>query len=274
MNRWLLLLLLGLAAWATPSRADERLLSFHSDIEVNADGSMQVTETIRVRAEGREIQRGIYRDFPTDFRDRFGNRVRVDFSVIGVSRDGATEGWHTVPQGNGVRVYIGRKEALLPFGEYLYALTYHTNRQLGFFDDHDELYWNVTGNDWAFPIYSLRGPLLLSYSLLLLYYALYYATTTLLYATLRYSILLRGQVFILDFSPFRTILSMYPHQKGPNACHSPLSSNNSSKRSSPPTASGKSPLICTTKSALTSSSAATPSPSSKTDLPSDCRKNG
>ena len=31
-------------------------------------------------------------------------------------------------------------------------LGYKTTRQLGFFDDHDELYWNVTGNGWAFPI--------------------------------------------------------------------------------------------------------------------------
>jgi len=30
--------------------------------------------------------------------------------------------------------------------------TYRTNRQLGFFRDHDELYWNVTGNGWKFPI--------------------------------------------------------------------------------------------------------------------------
>src|SRR5690606_19069399 len=29
---------------------------------------------------------------------------------------------------------------------------YRTDRQLGFFRDHDELYWNVTGNGWGFPI--------------------------------------------------------------------------------------------------------------------------
>ncbi|MET0225400.1 MAG: DUF2207 domain-containing protein, partial [Dokdonella sp.] len=37
-------------------------------------------------------------------------------------------------------------------GEYAYELHYRTTRQLGFFDDHDELYWNVTGNGWEFPI--------------------------------------------------------------------------------------------------------------------------
>ncbi len=37
-------------------------------------------------------------------------------------------------------------------GEYTYTLAYRTTRQIGFFDDHDELYWNVTGNGWAFSI--------------------------------------------------------------------------------------------------------------------------
>jgi uncharacterized membrane protein YgcG len=32
------------------------------------------------------------------------------------------------------------------------VLTYRTDRQLGFFKEHDELYWNVTGNGWEFPL--------------------------------------------------------------------------------------------------------------------------
>ena len=137
---------------ATTGRAEERILSFQSSLLILTDGSMQVAETIRVRAEQNRIRHGIYRDFPTDYLDRFGNRYRVDFEVLGVSRDGAADGWHTSAEGKGVRVYMGRKDYLLPAGEYSYALTYRTNRQLGFFDRHDELYWNVTGNDWDFPI--------------------------------------------------------------------------------------------------------------------------
>jgi uncharacterized membrane protein YgcG len=132
--------------------ADERILDYQSDIEVFVDGSMQVTETIRVRAEQKEIKRGIYRDFPTDYKDRFGNRYRVGFEVLQAKRDGQQESWHTKPQGNGVRVYLGDKNIYLDKGDYTYAISYRTNRQLGFFDDHDELYWNVTGNHWSFPI--------------------------------------------------------------------------------------------------------------------------
>ncbi len=141
-----------LLVMALPVVAAERILSYHSDIEVFADGSMQVAETIQVRAEGAQIKRGIYRDFPTDYRDRFGNRMRVDFSILAVTRDGAPEPYHTKPEGNGVRVYIGQRNVQLDSGVYSYTLTYRTDRQLGFFAEHDELYWNVTGNNWAFPI--------------------------------------------------------------------------------------------------------------------------
>ncbi|MEM7386252.1 MAG: DUF2207 domain-containing protein [Verrucomicrobiota bacterium] len=37
-------------------------------------------------------------------------------------------------------------------GEYTYLLRYRTTKRLGFFKEHDELYWNVTGNEWDFPI--------------------------------------------------------------------------------------------------------------------------
>ncbi len=51
-----------------------------------------------------------------------------------------------------MRVYLGSKNVCLEPGEYTHAIEYRTSRQLGFFEDHDELYWNVTGNGWAFPI--------------------------------------------------------------------------------------------------------------------------
>ena len=134
------------------THSDERILSYHSDISVARDATMTVDETIRVRAEGLSIRRGIYRDFPTDYTDQYGNRFVVDFVVLSVTRDGSSEAWHTEKRANGVRVYAGSANALLPNGEYSYTIRYHTNRQIGYFEDHDELYWNVTGNGWDFPI--------------------------------------------------------------------------------------------------------------------------
>ena len=141
--------------FSLPSSGDqggERILSFHSDITIHEDASMTVQETIRVRSQGNKIKRGIYRDFPTRYRGRGGKRYVVGFEVDRVSRDGRPESYHTERISNGVRVYMGREGVFLKPGEHTYVLTYRTDRQLGFFEDHDELYWNVTGLGWAFPI--------------------------------------------------------------------------------------------------------------------------
>jgi uncharacterized membrane protein YgcG len=132
--------------------AAERILHFQSDIVVHPDSSMTVTETIQVRSAQREIRRGIIREFPTTYRDRFGNRLTVGFAVEEVLRDGRTESYHIKPVANGVKIYIGRKEVFLPAGVHTYTIRYRTDRQLGYFQDFDELYWNVTGNGWTFAI--------------------------------------------------------------------------------------------------------------------------
>ena len=152
MSRGLLLALALLVLAITTAVADERILSWQSDIRVLGDSTLEVTETLRVRAEGQQIRRGILRDFPTRYTDRRGQRVVTGFDVIGVTRDGRAEPHALERFANGVRLRIGDAEVFLAPGEYTYSIRYRTDRQLGLFEDHDELYWNVTGNGWDFPI--------------------------------------------------------------------------------------------------------------------------
>ncbi|MBT8099390.1 MAG: DUF2207 domain-containing protein, partial [Gammaproteobacteria bacterium] len=149
MRHWLAACLLLVACQTV---ADERILEFRSDVLVMPDGWIEVTETISVRAEGQRIKRGIYRDFPTEYHDTFGNNYVVDFKPLSVLRDGASEDFHTKDYMNGTRVYFGHEDRFLKSGEYTYAFRYRASRMLGFFEHHDELYCNVTGFDWAFPI--------------------------------------------------------------------------------------------------------------------------
>ena len=130
----------------------ERIVSFNSDIFVSKSSSVRVVETIKVIANRQQIKRGIYRDFPTHYRDHLNNRYVVGFDVIEVTRDGLPEPYFVQRVGRYKRVYIGQRDQFIEPGEHRYQITYTTTRQLGYFDEHDELYWNVTGNEWAFPI--------------------------------------------------------------------------------------------------------------------------
>ena len=67
-------------------------------------------------------------------------------------RNDAREDWHTQSIRDGVRVYFGSANRFLQTGEHTYTFRYKASRMLGFFENHDELYWNVTGFEWAFPI--------------------------------------------------------------------------------------------------------------------------
>jgi len=130
----------------------EKILSFHSDINIQKDASMIVSETIKVSAMGDKIKRGIYRDFPTNYKDKSGNNFTVDMDILEIKRNGIIEDYHTEKISNGIRIYIGNENVYLTPGIYTYKISYKTDRQIGFFDDYDELYWNVTGNGWDFQI--------------------------------------------------------------------------------------------------------------------------
>ena len=85
--------LLWLAVGSSAASAEERITRFLSDVQIQPDASLDVTETIDVRAEGYRIEHGILREFPTRYRGRNGSQVPSVFINLG---DGlATE----VPKG-------------------------------------------------------------------------------------------------------------------------------------------------------------------------------
>jgi hypothetical protein len=143
----------------TPAPDGEQILSYNSDVTVNPDSTLLVRETISVFALDRQIKHGIYRDFPTHYQDRFGNPYIIHFEVVSVERDGQPEGSHLERLPNGLRIYMGRNIEKVPQGEHTYELTYIVDREIGLFPDHDELYWNVTGNGRAFPIQTVSATL-------------------------------------------------------------------------------------------------------------------
>lgn len=148
----LLTALAVLVALSLPGAAREEILAFASDVTLRNDGSVRVVETVDVRAEGIDIRRGIYRDIPTVLLGETGNKIRVDLAVEGVTRAGAPEDYRVERMGNFQRIWIGSSERLLARGQHRYTITYVMDRMARPFADHDELYWNATGNYWDFPV--------------------------------------------------------------------------------------------------------------------------
>ncbi len=144
------LLLLAVPAWAR-----EEIRAFDSKVTMAANGTVDVTETITVNAEGDQIRHGIYRDIPTQLINDDKSRLRSTLEVVSVTRDGRPEPYSLEGLGSGFkRIRIGDADVYLDSGPHIYVIRYTMSRMGRFFADHDELDWNATGNYWVFPILS------------------------------------------------------------------------------------------------------------------------
>jgi uncharacterized membrane protein YgcG len=136
----------------TDGRQEERITRFHSDIAIDTDGRIEVAEHISVYAAGKEIKRGIVREIPLHRKNSKGKRIRMDYSVLTVKCNGENASYNVKHENGNLAIYIGDSDVLLDTGEYAYTIVYETYGHIGFFDGFDELYWNVTGTRWIFPI--------------------------------------------------------------------------------------------------------------------------
>ena len=83
-----LVIVVGLTLGVGHAAATEAILNFDSTVSLAHDGELTVTERIRVRAEGAQIRRGIFREFPLTFIDAQKKLHEVPFTLIDVTRDG------------------------------------------------------------------------------------------------------------------------------------------------------------------------------------------
>ena len=142
------IVLAGCALVAAPAHAWQ-ITRFESAITVLRDGQLDVTETIDADFDG--PRHGLYRDLPIDYLDRIGQRLRLRVRVLDVEVNDAPAHYRATRQGRMLRIRIGDANRYVD-GRQIYVVRYRVGRALNDFPDHDELYWNVTGNEWAVPI--------------------------------------------------------------------------------------------------------------------------
>ena len=138
----------------------ERILSFHSDIQVDKNGEITVTEKIKAVALGYEIRRGIYRSLPVK-RNLNGKTFNNKYDIISATRNGQPEEFDIRYDNGYEKIYLGKKDYFLPNGVYNYEIKYKTKKQIGYFDKYDELYWNANGNAWDFPVDTISAKITL-----------------------------------------------------------------------------------------------------------------
>jgi uncharacterized membrane protein len=150
-----------LLAWvaALPASARELTInSFHAEVDVRPDATLDVTETIEAHFSGE--WHGLYRTIPVEYRTPQGLNYTLFLKVLSVADD----------NGNPLKYEVSTQNGYEKFKIYVpdavnatrtVVLHYSVRDGLRFFDDHDELYWNLTGDEWDVPIRQASGQIIL-----------------------------------------------------------------------------------------------------------------
>lgn len=135
-----------------PVFAAEEILDYSQLVSIQKNSDIRVKESIRINVENVSVTHGIIRKFPVVRTDALGRRRPVGFALDGVLLDGEKVPCSVERAGGECLIRIGSADAVIPHGVHVFTLFYTVKGEIGFFNDHDELYWNVTGNEWDFPI--------------------------------------------------------------------------------------------------------------------------
>jgi uncharacterized membrane protein YgcG len=147
------------AAAAGFATRELRIENFQSETIVMPDGSIDVKETIQAHFIGGPWH-GLYRTIPVEYVTPQGLNYSLFLDVKRV-----TDG-----RGHALKCESSRERHYRKLKIYVpnadnstqnISIEYTVSDALRFFEDHDELYWNVTGDEWDIPIQSASARIIL-----------------------------------------------------------------------------------------------------------------
>lgn len=151
------MLFLLFALFTFPQRVSADVIrGYDAQILIQKEGTIQVKEKIEYDFEYL-YKHGIYRDIPFIKKNSDGKQYKMDVTVESVADENGDSYSYTTSEVNGqLRLKVGDANRTIT-GIHTYTITYTVSGALTFFSDHDELYWNVTGDKWGFPLENISS---------------------------------------------------------------------------------------------------------------------
>ena len=165
MKRFFFAVLLGLIAFVLPYKVSAQsdsdyIKNFASEITFNQDASVDISETIDYVFTS--YRHGIYREIPTNYKTE-GSFTRPTLLKLKklyyfeTTNPSDKYDSYEKSSSNGYTIFkIGDAEETI-IGDYTYVIDYKLTYAVNYFDDHDELYLNITGNGWEVPIQNVEA---------------------------------------------------------------------------------------------------------------------
>ena len=145
-----LIVVLVAGAWSPAAAQEDRgaytIRSFDVDLTIEARSDLLVEE--RLAVEFSEARHGIFRTIPVRYSDPKGYAYSLDVRLLSVTDEaGRALGTQVSHEGRYIKIRIGDPDSTV-IGVVQYVIRYRVRDALTRFAEHDELYWNATGNEW------------------------------------------------------------------------------------------------------------------------------
>lgn len=147
----LLLLLVALLLVPGPLYAQEAVLELKTTVDVRKDGTLEVLQRIRIRAERNLFKQGLSLNVPLGLESPYGGYVRPDITSMQVTMDNSRETFTAERFGKVLKLRTGGERDLKP-GEYIFDIRYLARRHLLFRNGEDELVFYIVPYDWNIPV--------------------------------------------------------------------------------------------------------------------------
>ena len=165
MKKFFLVVFLGLLVFVLPNKASAQsdsdyIRNFSSNVTFNQDASIDIEETIDYVFTS--YRHGIYREIPTNYKTQ-GSFTRPtllklkELYYFETTNPSDKYDSYEKSSSNGYTIFkIGDADETI-IGNYTYIIDYKLTYAVNYFDDHDELYLNITGNGWEVPIQNVEA---------------------------------------------------------------------------------------------------------------------
>ncbi len=154
-RRSILLALLLCGLYALPQKVfaqdSEYISQFTTKITVNQNTSIRVEETIFYHTD--YYKHGIYRYVPVAYNRNGIKTVLTISDIVITDENNQVMQYEKSYDGPFLMLKIGDPDVTF-VGEKTYQIAYSVEKALSEFETHDELYWDITGEGWQFPILS------------------------------------------------------------------------------------------------------------------------
>ncbi|OGG11658.1 hypothetical protein A2Z00_01590 [Candidatus Gottesmanbacteria bacterium RBG_13_45_10] len=155
--RKLLIIVIFVCCFVFPSIAHaEEILDYSARYTIQKEGSVAVEERIQYDF-GVDERHGIYRTIPFIKTNEDNKKYELTFSKFSIVNGEDQPYRFTTSKTSGtISLKIGDANRTIT-GIHPYVVNYTVSGALTYFSDHDEFYWNVTGNDWQVPISQVKA---------------------------------------------------------------------------------------------------------------------